>query len=352
MFTMLKSWYIRRFNDPQTSALMAILLFAFVLIYFFNHLLAPLFIAIVLAYLLEYPIYFLQNKCRIPRLLSVILVFCSVLGVSFLLIFGLFPLLWGQLVNLITDLPIMFNKGNEWLLDLPNHYPELIDYQTVDNIYNGVREKIMSFGETAVKFSIASIFNLVSFGIYAFLVPLMVFFLLKDKEEFINYSLQFLPKNRTLVQKVWLEMQMKMTNYVQGKLFEILIVTVITYGIFWGFGLNYALLLAVAVGISVLVPYIGAVLVAVPVALVAMFQFGISPVFWYLMAGFVISQLLDGNIVVPFLFSEAVNLHPLTIIVSVLVFGGLWGFWGVFFAIPLATLVKAIVHSWPSDELV
>ncbi|HDL3795739.1 TPA: AI-2E family transporter, partial [Mannheimia haemolytica] len=60
--------------------------------------------------------------------------------------------------------------------------------------------------------------------------------------------------------------------------------------------------------------------------------------------------LLDGNLLVPFLFSEAVNLHPLTIIIAVLIFGGLWGFWGVFFAIPLATLVKAVLQALPSAQ--
>ena len=48
------------------------------------------------------------------------------------------------------------------------------------------------------------------------------------------------------------------------------------------------------------------------------------------------------------LFSEAMNLHPIAIIIAVLIFGGLWGFWGVFFAIPLATLVKAVVNAWPA----
>ncbi|MFB3106983.1 MAG: AI-2E family transporter, partial [Pseudomonadales bacterium] len=47
---------------------------------------------------------------------------------------------------------------------------------------------------------------------------------------------------------------------------------------------------------------------------------------------------------------EAVDLHPITIIVSVLAFGGLWGVWGVFFAIPLATLVKAVYNAWPHHE--
>ncbi|MBS5278124.1 MAG: AI-2E family transporter, partial [Haemophilus parainfluenzae] len=68
---------------------------------------------------------------------------------------------------------------------------------------------------------------------------------------------------------------------------------------------------------------------------------------WYLIVAFAVSQLLDGNLLVPYLFSEVVNLHPLVIIISVLIFGGLWGFWGVFFAIPLATLVKAEINALP-----
>jgi putative permease len=61
-----------------------------------------------------------------------------------------------------------------------------------------------------------------------------------------------------------------------------------------------------------------------------------------------ILQFLDGNILVPVLFSDAVNLHPIAIIVAILVFGGIWGFLGVFFAIPLATLVKALINIWPT----
>jgi len=59
----------------------------------------------------------------------------------------------------------------------------------------------------------------------------------------------------------------------------------------------------------------------------------------------------DGNVLVPFLFSEAVNLHPVAIILAVLFFGGIWGLWGVFFAIPLATLIKAIINAWPTQVL-
>ncbi|MFT5711748.1 MAG: putative permease [Glaciecola sp.] len=112
--------------------------------------------------------------------------------------------------------------------------------------------------------------------------------------------------------------------------------------------LRYSLLLGVLVGFSVLIPYIGAAVVTIPVAIVALFQFGVTPEFWYLMLVYTIIQALDGNLIVPVLFSEAVSLHPLYIIIAVLVFGGMWGFWGVFFAIPLATLVKAVMTAWSS----
>ena len=350
MIEMFKSWYNRRFTDPQAMGLAAILLFGFVSIYFFSDLIAPLLVAIVLAYLLEWPVRLLNEKLKCPRLVAAMLVLGSFISLVFVVVLVLIPNLWAQLANLLSDLPHMFNRFNEWLLSLPERYPELIDAQTVESIFGTVKEKILNLGESALKLSLASIMNLVTLGIYAFLVPLMVFFLLKDKRQLIEGVSRFLPRNRTLASKVWVEMQQQIANYIRGKLVEILVVTAVTYAIFLTFGLNYPLLLAVAVGFSVLVPYIGAVLVTIPVVLVAIFQFGDTHTFWYLLIAFVVSQLLDGNLLVPFLFSEVVNLHPLIIIIAVLIFGGLWGFWGVFFAIPLATLVKAVVNAWPSNE--
>lgn len=349
MFEMFKTWYKQKFNDPQIAVLLAILLFGFGTLYFFSDLLMPLLVAIVFAYLLEWPIRFLTERVKLPRMLSLIIVLGGFISVSLFLFGVILPTLWNQAIKFFKDLPTMFNLLNEWLQTLPEHYPELIDYAMLDSIMNSLRSKILSIGDSLVAFSLNSLVSLVGLGIYAFLVPLMVFFLLKDKTQFIGSLSKFLPTNRRLATNVWLEMQQQIANYIRGKFLEILIVGVATYVIFLFFGLNYPLLLSVAVGLSVLVPYIGAVLVTIPVLLVALFQFGLSPDFYYILFAFIISQLLDGNLVVPFLFSEAVNLHPLTIIVAVLFFGGLWGFWGVFFAIPLATLVKAVLNALPLE---
>jgi putative permease len=115
--------------------------------------------------------------------------------------------------------------------------------------------------------------------------------------------------------------------------------------------LNYAMLLAVLMGLQVMIPYVGATLVTFPVLGVAYFQWGINDdQFMYILIAYSIIQALDGVILVPILFSEAVNLHAIAIIVAILFFGGLWGFWGIFFAIPLATVVKAVLTAWPRIE--
>jgi putative permease len=100
----------------------------------------------------------------------------------------------------------------------------------------------------------------------------------------------------------------------------------------------------------VIIPYVGMVLVTIPVVAVGLVQFGLSQDFFYMFGSYLIFQILDGNILVPILFSEAVNLHPIAIIAAVLFFGGIWGFWGLFFAIPLATLVKTLIIAWSKSE--
>ncbi len=134
---------------------------------------------------------------------------------------------------------------------------------------------------------------------------------------------------------------------MRGKFTEIIIVGGVAFFTFAFFGLPYSALLAVMVGLSVLVPFIGAAVATLPVAAVAGFHFGLGDQFLYVIIAYGVIQALDGNVLVPVLFSEAVNLHPVAIIVAVLFFGGIWGFWGIFFAIPLATLLKALVYAWP-----
>jgi putative permease len=89
----------------------------------------------------------------------------------------------------------------------------------------------------------------------------------------------------------------------------------------------------------------------VPIVLIAWFQWGWSAEFGWAVTALMIIHGLDGYLLVPLLFSEVVDLHPVAIMVAILVFGGLWGLWGVFFAIPLAVVVKAVLESWPKQAI-
>ncbi len=349
MFELVTRWYQRRFSDPHAVSLVAILLFGFIIIYFLGHLIAPLLVAIVLAYLLEWPV---VKLCRlgIPRTLSVVIVLLIFISLMLLALFGLVPTIWTQVGNLINDIPKMYNGLQKFIVTLPEHHPELANLEIVEIIVANAKNQAINLGESVVKGSLASLVSLATLGVYLILVPLLVFFLLKDKEVMIGMASGILPKNRKLANKVWHEMNEQISNYIRGKVLEILIVGSVSYVTFAILDLRYSALLAVAVGLSVLIPYIGAAVVTVPVVIVGLFQWGLTPQFYWLFAAYMIIQALDGNVLVPVLFSEAVNLHPVAIIVAVLVFGGLWGFWGVFFAIPLATLVKAVWNALPSTD--
>ena len=349
MLKLFIEWYKRRFSDPHVVSLMAVIIFLFFIIYFFNKILLPILIAIVLSYLLNTPVNYL-NKRKVPRTLAVIivlLVFILIVLAGFMI---LVPLVWQQGVSLITNIPNMLNFTNNFLTSLPQHYPELIDVGLFDSIIQGITNKFVQTGNSLLQFSIVSLFGLVSVVINAVLVPIMMFFLLKDKTKIWGYCSKILPRNRSILNQVAAEMDLQISNYIVGNVLHIIILAVCVYIPFWYFGLDYGLLLAVIVGLSVLVPYIGIIISSIPVVLISLFQWGISAEFGYLIFFYVLIQALDGNLLVPCLFSEKLNLHPLVIIVAVIVFGGLWGFWGIFFAIPLATLVKAIINAWPKTE--
>lgn len=346
MLALLIQWYKRRFSDPQAIGLLVILLAGFCILFFLSGLLAPLLVALVLAYLLEWPTVRLQRiGCTRSWATSIVLVLFA--GILLVLVLIVAPVAWQQGINLTRDLPNMLNKLYLYAAGLPRRFPALVDAGIIDVIVENLRGRLSGVGDSLVKYSLASLVGLMTLMIYLVLVPLMVFFLLKDKEQMLNAVRRVLPRNRGLAGEVWQEMNQQITNYIRGKVLEMVVVGIASWLAFMFLGLNYSLLLAVLVGVSVLIPYIGAMLVTIPVIGVGLFQWGLDSEFWKLLTVYLVIQALDGNVLVPILFSEAVNLHPLVIILSVVIFGGMWGFWGVFFAIPLATLVKAVVHAWP-----
>lgn len=346
MIQVLRNWYQRYFSDPQAVILALMLVFGFAIVLIFGGMLAPVLASVVIAYLLEGLVRFLVRR-RVPRFAAVLLVFLGFMAFLLYLLFGLMPLLWYQVTQFFEELPNMIARGQMLLLHLPERYPGFFSEAQVQDLITAMRAELGGIGQKVLSISLASVVGFITLMIYLILVPLLVFFFLKDKDRIVAWISHYLPQERRLAVHVWQEVDQQIGNYVRGKVWEIFIVWAVTYVTFKLMGLNYAMLLAVSVGLSVVVPYIGAIVVTFPIALIAYFQWGWGEQFAYLMIAYGVIQALDGNVLVPLLFSEVVNLHPVAIIVAVLVFGGLWGFWGVFFAIPLANLVQAVLVAWP-----
>jgi putative permease len=343
---LIRSWFRRHFSDPQVVFLGVVILVVLGLIIWIGDILAPVIASVVVAYLLEGIIRVLERQ-RVPRLLAVSIIFLGFMVFVFAILFGMMPLLSNQVAQLVQQIPAMLTQGQAVLMQLPSKYPELFSVEQVDELIRQARIELTSYGQYVVSFSLASVPGMITILVYAILLPFLVFFFLKDKRKIINWAIGYLPADHHLAESVWQEVDRQIGNYIRGKFWEILIVWFVSFVTFSYLGLDYAMLLGVLVGLSVLVPFVGAAVVTIPVELIAWFQWGWSAEFITLTIAYLVIQALDGNVLVPLLFSEVVNLHPVAIIVAVLFFGGLWGVWGVFFAIPLATTVQAILKAWP-----
>lgn len=345
----LTGWLRRALANPQVVILGLIIIILLVIIVFFGNSLGPVLAALVLAYLLEGPVRALVQR-GIPRPMVVPLVFSIFMLAVLGMLFGLVPMLTQQVSQLVQQVPIMFSRGQELLLELPARYPELFTPAEVNQIVMRVRDEVGALGQNVLEYSLSSVVGLITIMVYMVLVPLLIFFFMKDRDRIINWLRQYLPRDRALAKRVWRDIDRQIGNYIRGKFWEIMIVWVASFIAFSLLGLQFAMLMSLIVGLSVIIPYIGATVVTVPILAVGMFQWGWSPELLWLAVVYFIIQALDGNVLVPLLFSEVVDLHPIAIIVAILFFGSIWGFWGVFFAIPLATAVQAVLKAWPDEE--
>ena len=347
MFDSIKNWLNAHFSHPDAVLIVFFFVVASTTIFFFGEMLAPVLAAIVIAYMLEALVQYFTAKA-IRRIFSVILAFSMFLAAFLFFVIGVIPVISKQVSSFLHDLPKIIGHGRDLLLKLQSEYPSLLNTEQVNNLISSSMSELTSVGQSVLSMSLSSIPFLIISTIYLFLVPLLIFFFLKDKDLLLNWINSFLPTEKKVLSTVWKDVDSQIGNYIRGKFYEIVLVGSATYLSFTLLTVSYASLLGVLVGLSVIVPYIGAAVVTIPVVLAVYLQFGFSAEFGWIVGVYALIQILDGNLLVPLLFSDVVNLHPVAIIVAVLIFGGLWGFWGVFFAIPLATLIKSLLDAWPT----
>ena len=341
-----KNIFRRIFSNEETVVFFLIIISTLILFSFFIEVLTPFIISIIVAYLLVG----LQKKIETygvaPRI-STIIAFSIFIIVGAAMFTWLIPLLYVQLQSFVLDIPRIFNEFLNFVSTIPAAFPDLVNSDQISVFFQAVSSELSSITQNIVKSSISGIQSTITVLLYIILFPILVYFFLFDRKNIIEGCLRIIPGDRAMLSQVWSEMDVQLSNYVRGKVLEIFIVGVAASILFASFGLNYGALLAVLVGLSVLIPYVGAFSITIPIVIIGLLQFGLGTQFYLLIGFYLLLQFLDGNLLVPIIFSEAVKLHPIVIILAVFMFGSIFGFWGVFFSIPLATFIKAVWNAWP-----
>ena len=334
-------------NEETIIFSLAIILF-FLVISFFGSILTPFMISIVVAYLLVG----MQKKIQsydVSANVALIITFSVFIITGAALLIWLVPLLYIQLQAFILDVPNLINNFLDFISGLPAKFPDLVSSEQISIFFQAVSEEASAIAQNIVKSSISGIQSAITFLLYIILFPILVYFFLFDRKNIIEGFIKIIPGKREMLTNIWAEMDIQLSNYVRGKTIEIFIVGIAAAIIFASLGLKYSALLSVLVGLSVIIPYVGAFLVTIPIVVVGLLQFGLGTEFYLLIGLYLLLQALDGNLLVPIIFSETVKLHPVVIILAVFIFGSMFGFWGVFFSIPIATFIKAVWNAWPSS---
>ena len=351
MFKFFKNWYDSHLTDPNQASLAFIILFVSIILYILLETVVPILVAIVLAYMLEGLVHRIQERSQLSRNIIVLFVYFFFLTLSTVLLFMLLPIMLEQLTLFIKSLPSMLEKGKDLVSTVFTKNLNITTETQLSNIFVTMNNEISSMGKSLLTYSLASAGSIFETIVYMLIVPILIFFLLYDKNKIYGWFKKFFPEKLDLSKKAYAELDLKIGNYIRCKFIEIIIVWIVSFILFAILGLKYSLLLSFLCGVSVIIPYVGAIAVTIPIIFVSYFQWGTSPDFWYVLIIHTLIQIVDGNVFVPILFSDAVNIHPVAIIIAILFFGTIWGIWGVFFAIPLAVLFNTLINIWPKMEI-
>ncbi len=336
--------FYRRVQDPQVAALVLALVLGSMVVLFFGTALAPYFTSLVVAYLLEGMIRSLEG-IRLPRMLAVVIVFSLFILLLNLILFVLLPTLAVELARVSDEIPRITGTLKELQLKITESASGLVNPAFAENMLVGLVETVQNLAAEAVSFLFQGLPGLLSLLVYLFLVPFLVFFFMKDKELLLLDFKRYWPREQDLINRVLVEVDAGVGGYIRGKFWEMMFLGVASYGTFVIIDFEYAFLVGVLTGLSVLIPFLGLAVVTVPVVVLGVFQWGLSWESMNPLLVYGVLQALDGSVLAPLILGETVKVHPTTIMLAILLFGSLWGIAGVFFAVPLAVLVRSVVDA-------
>ena len=332
------------------------LLIFFFLIYLIKSILAPFICSIVLAYFLNPLVNRFHRKYRLSRLRSTSMIlglFLSTLSSSGLL---LFPIIYSLTIELVNALPSYFKIFTD------DFYPKIslllnglgFSLDTKFSNFSAkqeVADKVFSFSKDVLSNAISSSSAMIDVLSILFIMPILLFYFLKDWDVMVNKINDYLPKNGgTQIRKVFSEIDQTMSSYIRGQFNVCLLLGIIYAALLSCTGLNFGFLIGFLTGMLVFIPYVGMLIGISTAIVVALFQWGfnfgniglVSLVFF-------VGQVIESNFLTPKLVGSKIGLHPLWLIFGLFFFGVSFGFIGVLFAVPLTAIAGVLIKNLAAE---
>lgn len=312
--------------------------------HFLWQLFLPFLIAGFLAYLI-YPFIIFLHRHHIHKGLAVLLIYILFFGGAGYLFYHVYPLMIHQLKDLTESFPEFIKLYDDIiykLYDFTSFLPETV-HDRLDELLLNIES---SLDELLAKLmnGFMHIFDMI---LMLSVIPVLVFYFIKDHQQMKNFFGKFIRvKDRVRVKRMFLAMDESLGGYIRGQVLVCLFVTIATLLIFKWLGVPYALLLAILFGVTNLIPYFGPIIAAVPAVLLAYTISG--KLVLYVIIAVILIQVVEGNLLSPYIVGKSVNIHPIAIIFVLLLGGGLFGIIGMIFAVPVLTIIKVIIIHLPN----
>ena len=305
--------------------------------------LAPLFLGIVIAWLLNPFVKWLEKK-KIRRSIGSFFAYFILIGVIVLIIKSIIPLLYNQTIELVDNFPKIFSNVKEWVVDILGKFESKTI--NIDNIEKNIFERIdllsKSLSNSLPSFILNTITNVVSY-IGTFIIGLVIgFFLLLGCNNVSTIVLDFIPKRfRNSTEELCEKMNTSLRNYANGALIDAFVVFVVSSIAFAVIGLKAPLLFGLFCGLMNVIPYAGPYIGGAPAVIVGFSQgtgIGIA-----VLISIIVIQFLEGNILQTLIISKTTKLNPVTIIIGLLIFGHFFGIVGMLLSTPIIGVCKVII---------
>lgn len=305
---------------------------------------SPLFIGIVVAWLLEPLVKFLKNH-KVNRTLATSLVYIALILLIVLIISSLIPLLSEQINEIVKSIPSISSQIQNWINDVFSKIGNIdgIDISSLKSELFVKLEEIGSNLTSSLPHITVTFVSSVFSGLGSLVIGFIIGFYLLMSFDNINDAISSLipEKNRDDFRELANEVNTSLRKYVQGTLICASFVFLLSTIGFAIAGLKAPVLFGLFCGVTNIIPYIGPYLGGAPAVLVGFSQ---GPVVGIIsLISIVIAQFLESNILNPIVMSKTMKLHPVTIIIGLLVFGHFWGMIGMLLATPTIAVLKSII---------